>query len=128
MPASHSSPVSNDVVMAELRGLSATVEARFDHLASEQKDIKGWMVMLSETMAKQTKITSQFFGLEAQVANNVNMISDMRLDVAALKDESVENKTTGARRQVVTSGLIAALTSGLTAALAVIAPKLFHVH
>lgn len=131
--SSDENSVSNDVVLAEVRGLASTVEARFDGMQREHGNMKQWMGRLSDTLDRYSSVASQFVSLETRAAHTEAEVSDHALDIAEMRSEIGDIKTENAKssqsRKVIIAVVAffsAAITALIGGAIQPILEKMLH--
>jgi hypothetical protein len=85
----HDGPVTNELLLAEVRGFRLEQTARFDGVAKETSDLRVWMGRLSDAVERQVQLTTRVLGFEAVVGAIASQASDNKLDIAG-HDERIE--------------------------------------
>lgn len=119
------SPVTTDVLLAEVKGFRMEQSARFDGIEREQNDMKAWLGRLSEALERQVQATTRLFSLEAIVANLANQTSDTKLDVAELGEKISTLEKAQAQSRLIGRGVAALIGAALTALATGWADKIF---
>lgn len=119
------SPVTTDVLLAEVKGFRMEQSARFDGIEREQNDMKAWLGRLSEALERQVQATTRLFSLEAIVANLANQTSDTKLDVAELGEKVTTLEKAQAQSRLIGRGVAALIGAALTALATGWADKIF---
>lgn len=109
------SPVTPEVLLAEMRGLRLEQNARFDGMDREQSDMKAWLGRLSEALERQVQATTRLFSLEAIVSSVVTQVADLKLDVAAAKEDVIGLQKKEAQSSLLGKGVWAAAAAGFAA-------------
>lgn len=119
------SPVTTDVLFAEVRGFRLEQNARFDGIEREQGDMKAWLGRLSEALERQVQATTRLFSLEAIVANLANQTSDTKLDVAELGEKISTLEKAQAQSRLIGRGVAVLIGAALSALATGWADKVF---
>lgn len=96
-----------DLILAEVKGLASTIEARFDGVERDQNSVKEWMGRLATTLEKQVEVTAKFIGFEVRMSGFEANQSDFKLDLASVKDAQTSNEQEGVKNRLFRTGLLA---------------------
>ena len=110
-------------LLAEVRGIDATQQARFDGIEREQSSMREWMGRLSDAIDRQVNITAKFIGLEVKQGQLESQISDIKLDLQSTNEKVSTIKESNIRAQLVIGGISAFVSSFATAILIALAIK-----